>query len=106
METFELSRLDRYFRHVTDTVGPPGPPAARSLLVTQPPGRTTIVRTRRRPRRRARGGAAQTQEHRPRRPPADHRDLPRRREVPDADRRLIAETWLSHFNHTATGAHR
>jgi adenosylhomocysteinase len=27
-------------------------------------------------------------------------------EVPEVDRRLIAETWLSHFNHTATGAHR
>lgn len=34
MEAFELARLDRYFRHVTDTVGPPGPPVARALLVT------------------------------------------------------------------------
>ncbi|MBT8226789.1 MAG: hypothetical protein HKP61_17190 [Dactylosporangium sp.] len=34
MEAFELARLDRYFRHVTDTVGPPGPTEARALLVT------------------------------------------------------------------------
>ncbi|MEV0269920.1 NAD(P)-binding domain-containing protein [Hamadaea sp. NPDC050747] len=34
MESFELARLDRYFRHITDAFGPPGPAVARSLLVT------------------------------------------------------------------------
>jgi adenosylhomocysteinase len=45
VEAFELARLDRYFRHITDTVGPQGAAPARALLVTHLlPERPSFVR--------------------------------------------------------------